>query len=324
MKPLSKYWRNKKVKYRHWSVGAVECYERNCVCAGCPTYKLIGEQCMMKYAVMSLIENKIELPEGVKPKVAILDNEETELCEQITPSETEKSSKKSQEKSQPKSEKQRKGQTEIINKIQKKKKARETTMFDNDLNLEYPNYCAKLIDAIKKGYENYSDLEKDSGIKRHTLSVYFDSLFALFEGKGFVYKSGKSKRQSVCDFIQSRLLDTEYKENPAAIQPPKEKEKAKPKTKPKAKPVIEGNTQTPEINSAVQRPEQPTEPEPIEWQKLNKRTESIMIEDFKTTITSILDKIDGKLHQSQQLLNAKSELLDDIYKEFNNAGLLRR
>ena len=46
--------------------------------------------------------------------------------------------------------------------------------------------------------------------------------------------------------------------------------------------------------------------------------------DYKATVTNILDKIDEKIHRSQLLINAKSEILDEVYKEFNNAGLILR
>ena len=108
--------------------------------------------------------------------------------------------------------KHRKGKIEIT------KKEREVTMHDNDLNLDYPNYCAKLIDAVKKGYETYDDLEKTTGQNRKLLSVYFDGFHKFLLKNNLIQISDKSKRQAVCDFIQSRLLDTEYKQNEQPAQ----------------------------------------------------------------------------------------------------------
>lgn len=59
--------------YRHWSTGAIECYERNCVCKGCPTFDLIGKQCRMKQSVLSLVKN-VGTPD-TDPKQSIIDDE---------------------------------------------------------------------------------------------------------------------------------------------------------------------------------------------------------------------------------------------------------
>lgn len=38
-----------------WTTGAIDCYNRGCVCNGCPTYQIIGKQCQMKKAVIGLV-----------------------------------------------------------------------------------------------------------------------------------------------------------------------------------------------------------------------------------------------------------------------------
>ena len=48
------------------------------------------------------------------------------------------------------------------------------------------------------------------------------------------------------------------------------------------------------------------------------------INSITAKITKILDNFDKQIHNSQEILNAKYCLLDDIYKEFNNAGLIVR
>lgn len=55
-------------KYRHWTQGAVECYKRGCVCKGCETFELIGNQCRMKAAVIELVKNVGPPPDNFKEK----------------------------------------------------------------------------------------------------------------------------------------------------------------------------------------------------------------------------------------------------------------
>lgn len=49
-----------------WTIGAIKCYQRGCVCSGCfihETYKqTLGRQCMMKKSVMMLVQ-KFGVPE---------------------------------------------------------------------------------------------------------------------------------------------------------------------------------------------------------------------------------------------------------------------
>lgn len=54
---------------KHWTPSAVACYERGCVCRGCPIYQIINEQCRMKQAVLGLGE------QYGKPNRKLLDND---------------------------------------------------------------------------------------------------------------------------------------------------------------------------------------------------------------------------------------------------------
>lgn len=49
-----------------WTPSAVECYERNCACNGCPISKIIETQCLMKNTVIKLVKNCGVPPEQPK------------------------------------------------------------------------------------------------------------------------------------------------------------------------------------------------------------------------------------------------------------------
>lgn len=53
---------NSSVNY--WTPSAIDCYERGCICNGCPMYELIGKKCRMKSSVLELVR-KFRVPEGV-------------------------------------------------------------------------------------------------------------------------------------------------------------------------------------------------------------------------------------------------------------------
>lgn len=207
--------------YRHWSTGAIECYERNCVCKGCPTFDLIGKQCKMKQSVLSLIRN-VGLPDTEK-KQQIINDENIKVGQAFCltqKTETAINNVLPQTNRKGKIEitkhvcKQKDAECNVSNKNRKENK----TMYDKDLNLEYPNYCAKLIDAVKKGYESYDDLEKASETSKHNLSVYFGFLHKALLKKGLIQQSQKTHKQAVIDFIQSRLCDTNYMQNKQPVQ----------------------------------------------------------------------------------------------------------
>ena len=92
------------------------------------------------------------------------------------------------------------------------KESEEKQMIDNDLKIEYPNYLEKLIAAVKKGFDKYGDIEKETGLNSKTASVYFDGFYKLLEQKKLIKQTDKSKRQAVCDFVQSRLLEIGHRE----------------------------------------------------------------------------------------------------------------
>lgn len=262
----------------------------------------------MKAAVLSLIENQVEMPENIKPQPSIIDDEDMDYSALLSKEETKPEPKP---EAKPENEKIRKGAIEITNKIKSKKQKgkRGKTMFDDDLKLEYATCTSKLVDAIKKGYESYEDIEKASEMSKHYASIYFEYLYKAFLKSGFIQKTDKTHKQSVIDFIQSRLCDSDYKETANAASPIKEEKKPKKKAAPKQE-------TKPEPSADVEAVE------PVKPPKQEKQTSAN--EDLKTIITKILNKIDGKLANKQELLNAQSKLLDEIYTEFNNAGLLRR
>lgn len=40
---------------RRWTVSAIDCYFRGCVCSGCPVYEILGNRCRMKQSVLMLV-----------------------------------------------------------------------------------------------------------------------------------------------------------------------------------------------------------------------------------------------------------------------------
>lgn len=53
----------KRIKYKRWTKGSIECYRRGCVCQNCPTFDLVGDECRMKQAVLSLVRMYGKPPE---------------------------------------------------------------------------------------------------------------------------------------------------------------------------------------------------------------------------------------------------------------------
>lgn len=159
-------------KYQRWTVGAVECYKRGCICKDCPTFTILGERCVMKNSVLQLVKLY------GKPEKAIIEDE-NETTKESEDFEMAKQSIK---------------------------------YFDEDLNIEYSNYFQPLMEAVKKGYANYDVLEKMSGLNRKAILVYFDNFYKLLKEKTLIHDTDKSKRQAVVDWVQSRLCDKEYKQ----------------------------------------------------------------------------------------------------------------
>lgn len=58
-------------EWRRWTRGAVECYNRSCICEGCPVKDILSSECRMKYAVISLVRTN-----GLPPSILSLEEEE--------------------------------------------------------------------------------------------------------------------------------------------------------------------------------------------------------------------------------------------------------
>ena len=56
--------------YQQWTRGAIECYERKCICWNCPIDKLFEGRCYMWHAVSMLLKNVGEPPEVYKGRKA--------------------------------------------------------------------------------------------------------------------------------------------------------------------------------------------------------------------------------------------------------------
>lgn len=59
-----------------WSVDAINCYKRGCICEGCPIKNLISSKCFMKSTVIELVK-KLGAPKEMAYKSSeplILDN----------------------------------------------------------------------------------------------------------------------------------------------------------------------------------------------------------------------------------------------------------
>ena len=68
---------NKDSYARSWTRGAVECYERGCVCQGCLLYEQLGKKCQMKRSVFELVR-KFGAP-NAKKKQSFSDYEQNIL-----------------------------------------------------------------------------------------------------------------------------------------------------------------------------------------------------------------------------------------------------
>lgn len=239
-----------KTRYRSWTSGAIECYQRGCVCEGCLTGQIIEQHCRMKTTVIELVkrlgppkiyENLIpgatEHEENVVRAIVngagtlkqIADN--LELNEATIQRRLYSLYKLIEDKGyQFKTSKQRNRLPEFIWYVktlqpndntpapniildeETELKGKEI-MYDKDLNLEYPNYMAPIIDAMKKGYEKVADIANQSGVGNVSVSVAINQFAHYLEKLGLITLTKDIKiRQTVINFIQSRLLDPEYKE----------------------------------------------------------------------------------------------------------------
>ena len=53
-------------KMLHWTPSAVDCYERGCICEGCPIFLIIETECVMKITVLELVKTLGKPPEKVE------------------------------------------------------------------------------------------------------------------------------------------------------------------------------------------------------------------------------------------------------------------
>lgn len=223
-----------------WTKSALECYSLNNNCKECSIFKLIGYRCKMYETVDKLIE-KIGPPKEEGPYFflglteaenniikAILNGAKTfdEIAKMTTNTRTsainyvDRVIRVAQENGA-KFVKERDRLPELIEFIKEKSKKDEqmkdiTKFHDKDLNIEYQKFYAPMIDAIKKGYRNYANIEAESGIKRGTLSVYFDHFYKHLAKLGLQpNETQKTKRDAVIDFIEDRL----FKENKTYNKP---------------------------------------------------------------------------------------------------------
>lgn len=236
-------------KYRRWSPGAIDCYNRGCVCNGCLTGKIMEQRCRMKSAVIELVktlgppkiyttnfipgateqeENIVRaIVEGASDLKQIAEN--LELNEiTIKPRLYSLYRLIEDQGYQFKTRKNRLPEfiayvktlqpnddihAPSITLDEETELKGNSIMYDEDLKLEYANYLAPIIDAIKKGYERPIDIEKQTGIPQTSISAALNQFTHRLEKLGYVTLHKEiSSRQTVINFIQSRLLDPEYKE----------------------------------------------------------------------------------------------------------------
>lgn len=225
-----------------WTQSAIDCYNRKCICTGCPTFEIIGARCQMKNSVRLLVTKLGKPPEikkGIFPGMIFPEYQITEAIIKGCTTTTEVSEETGINKGTVNSylsnlyllceidgykfKNGRKKFEEFVEYVQNKcgtkkdNKKEKKNMYDQDLNLEYPNFLEKLVDALKKGYTEYGELEDKTDIRRGTLSVYFDDLFKHLAKLNLVSTNKKqSRRLSVIEFVQSRLCDEYQKEKTTA------------------------------------------------------------------------------------------------------------
>lgn len=56
---------------RRWTISAIECYQRGCICKGCE-YENLDSGCQMKHTVVELVR-RLGLPNGVEGRGIIDD-----------------------------------------------------------------------------------------------------------------------------------------------------------------------------------------------------------------------------------------------------------
>lgn len=231
-----------------WTKSAIECYERKCNCKGCIYTEIIETKCRMKICVMELLEKYGEPPifdhsdifpnltarqaqcieailqgattkEEIGEYVKIRPETVTTHLNQIYPMaenaglKFKKSSYRLPEFVEFINKLNKQPTTENIQTSQKKKEKTMSNYIDKDLKIDYPPYLAPVVKAIKEGAEMLSVIAYRAEKKRGTTSVMIDDLHKLLVKQNLIQPvEDKSKREQVIDFIQSRLLDNDYKQ----------------------------------------------------------------------------------------------------------------
>ena len=232
-------------KYRYWTPGAIECYQRGCVCEGCLTGQIMEQHCRMKSSVIQLIKTlgppKIfttnVIPGATEAEEEIIDTilkgagtlkqiaEHLKLNEETIKSRLYSLYRLVEDKGyQFKTSKQRDRLPEFIEYVKSlqpkevttnnniiieddKIEMKGTRMYDEDLQLEYANYLAPIIDAVKKGYESPKIIEQQTGIPQTHISAAFNQFAHQLEKLGYVtLKKEISARQTVINFIRYYYL----------------------------------------------------------------------------------------------------------------------
>lgn len=238
-------------KYRYWTPGAIECYQRGCVCESCLTGQIMEQHCRMKSSVIQLLktlgppqifttkfipgatEDEEEIIDTILNGAGILKQiaEHLELNEKTIKCRLYSLYKLVENNGyQFKTSKGKNRLPEFIEYVKSLQPKEVTTnnniiieddeiemkgtrMYDEDLQLEYANYLVPIIDAVKKGYESPKIIEQQTGILQNQISAAFNQFAHQLEKLGYVtLKKEISTRQTVINFIQSRLLDPDYKE----------------------------------------------------------------------------------------------------------------
>lgn len=166
-------------KYRHWTIGAKECYSRGGVCQGCETYELIGKECKMKAAVISLVKHC-----GLPP-----DEIDTRERENII------NDKKPRSKI-----KERKEEKMI------KINANSNKVYDADIDYSYGKSFASIIEAIKKGLITNKEIAEMSGIDAKLIGVKYRDFYRTLTSKNLTDNlRGNTYLEKIIDFVQKRL-----------------------------------------------------------------------------------------------------------------------
>lgn len=216
-------------KTRRWTPSAIECYKRGCVCKGCLIQDLMEQKCRMKASVVALVKDLGAPPDDITPLIpgakdgeikiinAIADGADTRelIAELLDTSINSVQSLLSNiyalaENNGAFFPNDGKKFDDLVRYI---KTLKGDKMYDKDLDLEYSNYFAPVIDCVKKGYTTPKDISERTKIKNSTISVTFINLFNFLADKGLIKDSAeKSKRVAVINFITQRLMDTYEKQ----------------------------------------------------------------------------------------------------------------